>query len=81
MVFGAAFLAAADAAPRRGPLTAFADKVDVTCLRSPARVMRLEDPDGVGGQKPLGLGAAMQQWVTDKIIAKLLIPFRICFVE
>jgi hypothetical protein len=64
LVFGATDVAAADT-PRRGPLAAFADKVDVACLRSAGRVMELDDPDGVGGQKPLGLGAAMQTWVAD----------------
>jgi hypothetical protein len=139
-----AFLLAMDGgaaeAATRGKLASFADVVDVACLRSGARVVRLEDPDGVGGQKPLGLGGAMQTWVADmsrvvappsiakdwrraltllrragqrlddaerlaaegraresgaaqneapwslepravKIIAKLRIPFRICFVE
>jgi hypothetical protein len=64
VLFGAVPVAAA-ASSRRGPLTAFADKLDVTCLRSAARVMQLDDPDGVGGEKPLGLGSAMQVWVAD----------------
>jgi hypothetical protein len=139
VVFGAAHVVAAETS-RRGPLAAFADKVDVACVRSAGRVMELDDPDGVGGEKPLGLGAVMQTWVADmarvvappsiaadwrralrllrragerlddaerlaaqgrgaesgeaqsealwslearaaKIIAKLRIPFRICFVE
>jgi hypothetical protein len=46
-------------------LTAFAAKVDAACVRSWVRVGALEDPDGVGGQKPLGLGAAMETWVAD----------------
>jgi hypothetical protein len=46
-------------------LTAFAAKVDAACVRSWARVGALEDPDGEGGQKPLGLGAAMKAWVAD----------------
>jgi hypothetical protein len=69
-------------------------------------VSQLDDPDGNGGQKPLGLGAAMQAWVrtwrdrraeesgkaqsealwsleprATKIITRLRIPFRFCFVE
>jgi hypothetical protein len=139
VLFAAEPVAAADT-PRRGRLAAFADEVDVACLRSAARVMQLDDPDGAGGQKPLGLGAAMRSWVSDmgrvvapptiatdwrralrllrragqrlddaerlaaegraresgaaqnealwslepravKIIAKLRVPFRICFVE
>jgi hypothetical protein len=132
--------AAAAEPATRGKLASFADKVDVACLRSAARVVQLADPDGVGGQKPLGLGVAMKQWIADmarieapesiapawrralrllrragqrladaerlaaegraeesgkaqsealwslearagKIIARLRIPFRICFVE
>jgi hypothetical protein len=64
VVFGAAPVAAADAS-RKGPLASFADKVDVACLRSAANVAQLDDPDGNGGQKPLGLGTAMQTWVAD----------------
>jgi hypothetical protein len=71
VLFGTAPVAAADAS-RRGPMAAFADKVDVACVRSAVNVSQLDDPDGNGGQKPLGLGAAMQAWVAD--MARVVAP-------
>ncbi len=63
-IAGAPSVAARDAAGTK-ELTAFAGKVDAACLRAAVRVTALEDPDGEGGQKPLGLGAAMKVWVAD----------------
>lgn len=47
------------------PLAAFAARADDVCARMPARFERLTDPDGDGGQKPLGLGRVVEEVFTE----------------
>jgi hypothetical protein len=43
----------------------FVTQADAICLETSSHFSELEDPDGVGGAKPLGLGAFMRDWVDD----------------
>ena len=49
------------------PLTRaeFVAQADAVCLETSSHFDELEDPDGVGGAKPLGLGTFMREWVAD----------------
>jgi len=49
------------------PLTRaeFVAQADAICLETSSHFAELEDPDGVGGAKPLGLGTFMRDWVAD----------------
>lgn len=46
-------------------LMAFADDADAVCAQMPPRFERLSDPDGAGGQKPLGLGRVVEEAFTE----------------
>jgi len=43
----------------------FVAQADAVCLETASHFSELEDPDGVGGAKPLGLGGFMREWVAD----------------
>lgn len=42
-------------------LVVFADEADAVCAQMPPRFEQLSDPDGEGGQKPLGLGRVVEE--------------------
>lgn len=43
-------------------MAAFAAAADATCAEVFPKVMALEDSDGVGGQKQIGLGQVVREW-------------------
>jgi hypothetical protein len=47
---------------RKVSLTEFAAAADKVCIATWSKVSALEDPDGNGGNKPLGLGRVVRQW-------------------
>jgi len=49
------------------PLTPaeFTARADSICVEAASHFGELEDPDGVGGAKPLGLGGFMRDWVAE----------------
>lgn len=66
--------APADASPEPAPTTTaptplsraeFVAQADAVCLETSSHFDELEDPDGGGGAKPLGLGSFMRDWVDD----------------
>jgi hypothetical protein len=65
-------VATAQKTSTQAELKAFADEADVVCVRAAAAFLRLEDPDGVGGAKPLGTGALMQKFIAQ--LARLDAP-------
>jgi len=46
-------------------LAAFADEADAVCAQMVPRFQQLRDPDGEGGQKPLGLGRLVEEGFTE----------------
>jgi hypothetical protein len=63
----ATFATAPESSGSPAPLTpeAFTALADVICMATASRFGELEDPDGVGGAKPLGLGTFMRDWTAD----------------
>ncbi len=43
----------------------FAEAADTVCVANWAKTAALVDPDGDGGEKPLGLGGVVRQWADD----------------
>jgi hypothetical protein len=43
----------------------FAEAADKVCIATWAKTAALVDPDGEGGNKPLGLGGVVRQWADD----------------
>lgn len=46
-------------------MTAFVAAADKVCAAAAPKVMALSDPDGVGGNKALGLGTVVQDWADE----------------
>jgi hypothetical protein len=51
--------------PETRSLTEFAADADAVCMATFPKVNALEDPDGVGGNKQLGLGRVVRDWADD----------------
>ncbi len=43
----------------------FAEAADKVCIANWAKMAALVDPDGDGGNKPVGLGGRVRQWADD----------------
>jgi hypothetical protein len=46
-------------------MATFVAAADEICLAAAPKVMALSDPDGVGGEKALGLGTVVQDWADE----------------
>jgi hypothetical protein len=51
--------------PAELSLSEFAAAADAACIRSAVKVNALQDPDGVGGKKQLGLGLVVITWADE----------------
>jgi hypothetical protein len=50
---------------RKMSLADFAAAADAVCVRTSVKVNALQDPDGVGGNKQLGLGRVVRVWADE----------------